>query len=249
LRETTLDDLPERQAGPADAVVRVMRPGAGACSGAIVGPRHVLTAQHCLTKTRALRERTTTEATPGDVHVELGGDYLPWGRVGVREIHRCEGWADDVDPVDRGSSLASGSLVERDVAVLILSRAVPHDVPIFEVSYAVPDQAGVFQLAGFGSNEKPRPIAGTGWFALSVTRHLHRGPVFTMNDGVLAVQVPGAPGDSGGPILDMSSGRVIAVVSRGRTEGDKSGVDPGGPLVVGPRLTACKKTIEAALAR
>lgn len=236
LRETTLDDMPEGQAEPADAVVRVIRTGkaAGSCSGTLIGPRHVLTAQHCMMKTVAVRERTDVAIVPGDVHVELGGDYLPWGRVGVREIHPCEGYADDP---------------EHDVAVLVLSRAVPSDVHPFAVSFDVPDEAGVFELAGFGTNTKPRAIPRTGWFALSLTRHLHRGPVYAMTDGVIAVQVPGAPGDSGGPIFDTASGRVVSVVSRGRTDGEPSGVDPGGPLVVGPRLVTCKKTIELALSR
>jgi hypothetical protein len=53
LRETTLDDLPEGEAAPGDGIVRVMRQGS-ACSGAVVGARHNLTAAHWVMK-RKLR--------------------------------------------------------------------------------------------------------------------------------------------------------------------------------------------------
>ncbi|HEY8076999.1 MAG TPA: trypsin-like serine protease [Labilithrix sp.] len=236
LRETTLDDMPEGQASAADSIVRVTRTGryAGACSGALIGPRHVLTAEHCMMKVDATRELTETEIYPGDVHVELGGDYLPWGRVAVREIHGCPGYTDDV---------------AHDVAVLVLSKPVPADVPILDVSFAIPDQAGIYELGGFGSNKKPRAMPGTDWYVWSRTRHLYTGPILGATASEIAVQLPGVPGDSGGPILDVASGRVIAVVSRGRPDAEPSKEDPGGPLVKGPRLITCKKTIEDALAR
>ena len=59
------------------------------------------------------------------------------------------------------------------------------------------------------------------------------------------VRVPGAPGDSGGPIVDTATGRIAAVVSRGRT--GKS--DDTEPAVAGARLLGCSKTILTALAR
>jgi hypothetical protein len=234
LRETTLDDMDVGKAGPGDALVRVTRTGreGGSCSGAIIGPRHVLTAEHCMMKMTQQMERTDAEIVPGDVHVELGGDYLPWGRVGVREIHGCPGYHDDA---------------EHDLAVIILSKPVPNDVPIFSVSFDVPDEAGIFDLAGFGTAVKPKNIPDTSWFVMSVTRHVHRGPIVDVTPGTITVEIPGEHGDSGGPIVDAHTGAIVSVVSRGNASEVRK--DGELPRVDGPRLISCKKTIETALAR
>jgi hypothetical protein len=231
LRETTLDDMPDDEAAPGDSVVRVTRTGAssGSCSGALVGPRHVLTAQHCVMRLDAHEELTEVVVLPGDVHVELGGDALPWGRVGVREVHPC-----------------GGSDLAHDVAVLVLSRPPPAALPRFAIGYDAPDEAATFDLAGFGTDDRPRQIPLTGWAVWSLTRHARRGPVVAVDDASILVGVPAAPGDSGGPIVDIPSGRVVSVISRLVDAGSRS---PEERSVGGPRLATCRSTIEAALAR
>ena len=241
LRETTLDDLPEGHAEEDDAVVRVMR-GGGACSGALIGPRHVLTAQHCVMRHDKAQELTLNPITPAEVHVELGGGYLPWGRVGVREIHRCEGYTMDV---------------AHDVTVLVLSQPVPSSVPRFELSFEEPSPTGTFALRGFGTSAKARSVPGTNISMSQVNRHERIGFVQFASNEQVDLTTPGLPGDSGGPIVDLASGRITGVVSgaprprsyTGEADRFERTVEDLGEGTVAARLSTCREVIEDALAR
>jgi hypothetical protein len=242
LRETTFDDMPEGEATIGDGVVRIVRTGnvGGRCSGALVGPRHVMTAAHCIAKRDTHREMVIGQVDAGDLHVELGGGYLPWGRAGVHHVRMCDGYVGDL---------------EHDLAIVVLSRPVPAGVPVFDLAYDVPSDATVYELSGFGPTFKPKPMPDTRWSVISVERHVFRGPVTKVTDEAITVEVPVRRGDSGGPITDTASGRLVSIVSQGemktdpKTASDSESTTEVSPVVHGPRLYTCKKAIADALAR
>src|SRR5204862_7901611 len=114
-------------------------------------------------------------------------------------------------------------------------------------SFATPNEAAIFELGGFGTKDT-RSIPDWGP-AIQTTRHIVRGPVIAGQGNRIVIRAPGKPGDSGGPIVDTSTNRIVSVVSRGRTGDEDLNEDPKDrqPLVGGPRLETCKKTIVAAL--
>ncbi len=223
--DTRLDELPSGQAREGDAAVRVIADGAF-CSGVVVADDLVITAQHCVT--RSLVVPGSAEMAPGDVRVELGGAALPWGRVGVRAVERCEGY----DKVHAAF----------DVAVLVLDARLPMDVPHVRLRQDGPREDEALDAQGFGtgmrayvlpdfeSHDAPHPIA-----AWSTTRVSRSGTLVWSSDDSFAGQFSSAHGDSGGPIVG-SDGELIGVAAL-RVE-TQDGKDE--KLTIGARVDACK---------
>jgi hypothetical protein len=212
------------QIAPDDWVVRVVHRGGAPCSGALVAPGVVVTAQHCTVH----GDDDAYKYDPGDLYVELGGDYLPWGRVGVVAHLACPCW----DGGARG-----------DVAALVLETQLD-DVPIRRARLAgAPLEAEPVIASGFGTRDGHRSMPGTGWLVSAVHRTERVGVTWSVAYGSFQLHgLLSKPGDSGGPVLAEDTGEVIGVVSRG-TEGEAKT-----PYTIAARLDTCAGIVERARA-
>lgn len=192
-----------------DYVVRVIA-GPVTCSGTLIADDQVLTAHHCVTKRNDFGEVLARDARPRDIRVELGGDYLPWGEVGVRAV------------VAPPCGFAAG---EGDIAILVLERKLI-GVPTVKTRLDAPPELG----------EKIEPV-GFGRCALS-TDGIRRktrigGSLSKLGASGFRVAAGICPGDSGGPALSRTSsgaaGRcsgalcaeIVGVISTSVMDGDE----------------------------
>jgi hypothetical protein len=175
-------------AGDDDYVVRVVAAGVN-CSGTLIDEDRVLTAHHCVSQRSAPGEFAARDQEPEAIRVELGGDYFPWGEVGVRAI------------VAPPCGYAAG---EGDIAVLVLERrlvGVPTLAPELDRAPRVGDQV---DPAGFG-----RCVLS----ADGVKRQNRRGGrIQTVRGSRYRLEASICPGDSGGPALDHA-GNLVGVIS------------------------------------
>jgi hypothetical protein len=184
-------------ASPGDAVVRVVGPQM-TCSGTLVAEDLVLTAHHCVVERGARGEFTPKLVQAAAVQVELGGDYLPWGNVGLKAIL--------APPC--GESGDKG-----DVAVLVLERKLV-GMPTISLSEDAPRVGEAVAPQGFGhcvlSAEGIR------------RRDREGGLVSSVTPGTFEAQASVCPGDSGGPVLDAITHEVVGVVSLSAMDYDES---------------------------
>jgi hypothetical protein len=197
-------------ASPEDAIVRVVAPSA-TCSGTLVEEDLVLTAHHCVVQRGAHGEYTKTDLDGSDIQVELGGDYLPWGTVAVKEVV--------APPCGEGGG-------DGDIAVLVLDRKLVGLTPLPARLDAAPHTGEVVDPAGFGR------------CALSpegIRRSIRRGgPIGEVRNGSLSLVASICPGDSGGPVFargvlkDPASKAafVIGVVSTSAMDADETTAAP-----------------------
>ncbi len=171
-----------------DAIVRLTTSHV-ACTGTLIAPKLVLTAHHCVAERDEFGEFLSRDVDPSEIHVELGGDFLPWAEVGVEYI------------VAPPCGYAAGV---GDIAVLVLNQEL-EGVALKEVRLDEPPQVGdTIAPSGFGQCADSEQ---------GVRRHSREGGnVENVYASRMRAQAAVCPGDSGGPGVD-SKNRVVGVVS------------------------------------
>jgi hypothetical protein len=188
---------------PEDAIVRVVGPEA-TCTGTLIenadSPTEssmVLTAHHCVVARGEGGKFTTKALDPKDVRIELGGDYLAWGEVGVRAI---------VAP-PCGESGGGG-----DMAVLVLTRKLVGITTMQARLDTAPHMGENVDTVGFGR-------CGT---SDGIRRHAREGgPIRGTTSETFMVNASICPGDSGGPLVMRGTKEVVGVVSLSAMDSDE----------------------------
>ena len=157
----------------------------------------MLTAHHCVVERIERGEFTRTLVAAAAVQVELGGDYLPWGNVGVRAIF--------APPCGEGGGRG-------DLAVMVLERKL-----VGMATLALRDDA---PRGGRGRRDhRLRPVRA---LRRGHTAAGARGRSVTgVARSTFEVQASVCPGDSGGPVLDRVTREVVGVVSLSAMDHDE----------------------------
>lgn len=180
-----------------DAVVRIVGPSM-TCTGTVIEDDLVLTAHHCVVERTKAGGFSAKKLDPGQLKIELGGDYLAWGEVKPRAI---------VTP-PCGESGGAG-----DLAVLVLSRKLVGLPTMTARLDKAPRVGEVVDPVGFG-----RCATSAGGIH---RRAREGGPVRAMNGETLMLDASVCPGDSGGPVVVRGSHEVVGVVSLSAMDGDE----------------------------
>ncbi len=187
------------------------------CSGALVAPNLVLTARHCVS--RAITTMPSCDSD-GRSHngAHLGDDADP-SQIAI--------YVGDHVQVDRDTPRAHAErtlhptghvLCDADVAYLILDKPLT-DVPVLPIRLHDSVQSGDEVLpVGFGGGaanvigeKSSRPASAV--LAVGPAANADTGAVLGPRE--FEVDAATCRGDSGGPALDVRTGEIVGVVSRG----------------------------------
>lgn len=187
------------------------------CSGAMVAPNLVLTARHCVS--RAVTATPSCD-TQGQSH---NGDHLAEDvDPGTIAIYTGSQIHPDSDlPVAHGVRALHPSgqvLCDADVAFLVLDRPVPHAniLPMrLRSSVRIGESIVPVGFGGGPANIIGRKVARTNSTVLAIgpTANHETGAVLGPHE--FEVDQATCRGDSGGPAIDLTTGEVVGVISRG----------------------------------
>jgi hypothetical protein len=179
-----------------DFVVRVVA-GHRACTGTLIDEDQVLTAHHCVAESGKGGEFLNKNVSARDINVELGGDYLPWGDVGVRAVV--------APPCGWGAG-------DGDIAVLVLERKLIGVKTVKPRLDKAPEMGEHLDPVGFGRCSLSSD---------AISRHQRLGGrVDKMLDMRFRLSAAICPGDSGGPVIGR--GEVVGVISAAVMDGNES---------------------------
>ncbi len=171
--------------------------GTALCSASLIAPDVLLTARHCVSYLRSESvtcpgngAQVTGERPPSSLFVVLGDDASS-------------------APVARGAEIFvpnEDQLCDADIALVRLDRAIDSVTPL-PLARKGPASGGEIVAVGFGKNTL-NGGAGVKRFRTDV-------PITATSRFEFLVGESTCSGDSGGPALDVDTGAIFGVVSRG----------------------------------
>ncbi|NRA35689.1 MAG: S1 family peptidase [Polyangiaceae bacterium] len=193
---------PEREDTDNDAIVRIVSRGT-ACTGTLVAPQLVLTAHHCVAARDDYGEIVARDIDPEELEIEVGGDYLPWRHSAVREVL--------APPCGYRTGIG-------DLAILVLETPIHSIVPQDIELGQAPVSSQPVEIFGFGSCATS---------AGGLRRHLRAASgIQEILPSRFRLSAAICPGDSGGPVLDLESQKLIGVVSASDMDGQEATLGP-----------------------